>query len=1112
MCLYITRPFDGIPPESAAQTDRSKADNMFKKRWIRVLLGLVVVFGGLLLALPWIASSPPVLRILLAQADAFLAPAKFEVSSVSFSWFGPTRLTGFAFRDAQGDRVGYAPRGVWDRNFRQVLFEPLRLGTLRLEHAEIDAERLPDGTIDLIETLRPLFKRDPRTRLHIEIPDGRLRFRSPELNEPIVAERVQFALEKAPIPQPIAFTARLENGEPRAPRDVLAVEGEVNPWIANATRSADLNIRVTQSDWPWSATIGGISARGRLQGKATLAHEENLWTSTGNLAVVQLEATGAPLNGDTFQLDRLIALWDITQQPNEWRIRACDVSSSIVSLTGVSGEKTADGRSNGLQLTGQLNLAELASRLPRTLRIRDGVTIEKGAAELVVSLQTPETGAFVDVSAKVTELSVRDQNRSVVLREPATLTARLRRPTDLVELERLTATTPYLNAEARGNPATGVTLKADLDFAGLQQQLREVVDFGDLELAGQVAATGHYLVQKDGYRGTLDATLRSVKIKGAGPLAIERPSLVFRATVNGAATEAGLPSGWSALQSSLSSGDFVAELNALDAGKTLTAALRAPVALPDRPATFEARAEVQRKAGNLSFEPLVLTLAPADPTQAGAPPSIRLRARGRYNASEGSISILPVADDDRTGAIHLVDDGIQVTGLNNPGAWKLDGRVTGRLGAMRNWLPSAPAGLEGFWVARATARPVDDSIQLAAAADIRGLTVSTDPQGAGESVSLKGRANVSGDGERITLSQFSVANRFVSLDASGQVNDLSHNPSIDLKGTLAPDWSVINTWVATNIERQSRIGGRPRDWALRMSLGERWRESLTGEIGLRIDGADLYGLQLGRTELVVRARDGQVEIDPIDATLNRGGVHLEPVLLIDRTDGRGRSLSPAIRLGPESSVTNVEVNEEVSHRVLSYVSPALDRATRVRGKVSASLQDAIIPLNPDASRELRAEGTIVFQNVEFLPGGLFEKLLGIFALDDRPLSRLNDPVELAIADRRVYQRGQIVPVGKLVTVGIDGWVDFDRNVNLDTTVHFLPTLLTEVPVLRNFAGEAKLHLPIRGTLQKPEIDEEAFKLGMKQQGRAVIGRDIPQGLNDLFQLLRPRDRSRRRDR
>ena len=111
-------------------------------------------------------------RWLLRRANHALAPGGLDLSTIRFSWFGPTRITNLVLNDPEGDRVIVAPQAHWDRNLRQILFDRPRYGTLLLDHAHLNVERRPDGTVDLYEALKPVLKKDPKLDLQILVEHG----------------------------------------------------------------------------------------------------------------------------------------------------------------------------------------------------------------------------------------------------------------------------------------------------------------------------------------------------------------------------------------------------------------------------------------------------------------------------------------------------------------------------------------------------------------------------------------------------------------------------------------------------------------------------------------------------------------------------------------------------------------------------------------------------------------------------------------------------------------------------------------------------------------------------------------------------------------------------
>ena len=730
-----------------------------RSRWWKALAALAV---GLLLpvaAFPWFLGTPPARRWLMARANRALTPGGLELGSISFSWFGPTRIRDFVLRDAEGDRVAFSRNATWDRNLWQVLFDRPRYGTFVLDRPALDIERRPDGTVDLFETIKPILTKDPWTDLLVRFDRGTLRFRSAGLTEPLTASRADMTLRLPPAPGPLAWHLALsKEPDPAAGAGpTLAIDGTYERWNVPAGTPPDLAVTLAGGQWPWAIEAKDVASTGRLDGWLKFARKGGRWDSEGRLSLLDLNAQGPRLKGDRLKFDRVTGAWDVSANAGKFAIRRLDLTAPVGTVATDGGETP--------RVRGTLDLAALATRLPHALGLPEGMRPEP-----------------------------------------------------------------------------------------------------------------------------------------------EMPRLRFDATYR------------------------------------------------------------------------------------------------------------PEAD-------------------------------------------------------------------------------------------------------RIDLAELVLASRYGTLEASGSLSDLRGDQMADLRGTLTPDWNAINARLADRVEPGARVTGKPRGVTLRGSLGRVAREgalkAIDAEIGIELTGADLYGMKLGPTPIVLRARDGALTLDPIETTLNAGTIHLGPVLALDDKDG------PALKLGPESSIADAEVNDTVSHRVLSFVAPVLDNATRARGRVSVALKDAVFPLGNDSKRKLMVDGSVVFNDVEFLPGPLAHDRLALIGRDDQPGLKLDEPISLTIADRRVTQHGLALPLGKLTRIELDGWVDFERNLNLTARLPVTSKMVLNRPVLSGIVEGTKFEVPIRGTLQKPEIDKDAMNLALKGFGKALLERSLTQGIPGLIErLAQPRDpnapppltREERRDR
>ncbi len=208
-----------------------------------------------------------------------------------------------------------------------------------------------------------------------------------------------------------------------------------------------------------------------------------------------------------------------------------------------------------------------------------------------------------------------------------------------------------------------------------------------------------------------------------------------------------------------------------------------------------------------------------------------------------------------------------------------------------------------------------------------------------------------------------------------------------------------------------------------------------------------------------------------------------------------------LRLGESSALEGAVINDEVSHRVLSFAAPILDGATRVKGRISARLKEAVFPIIAPSDAQARVSGEVTFDDVRFLPGRLADKLLVVFDKLDQPLLVLHDSISIEIKDRKVHQKGLVIPVANLASIALDGSVDFDRNLDLVAGVS-MNRSAPGAGVLPPLIQDARFEIPIRGTMQNPRIDPEGLKGRLAGMGSGLVGNTVEAGLDGLQRLLR----------
>ncbi len=458
-----------------------------------------------------------------------------------------------------------------------------------------------------------------------------------------------------------------------------------------------------------------------------------------------------------------------------------------------------------------------------------------------------------------------------------------------------------------------------------------------------------------------------------------------------------------------------------------------------------------------------------------------------------------------TASLVIDPDGLRISGFGQGlESLRFGGGVSGELAGLDSLVADmtgrSPLGLSGRWSAISSGRGDADGVTLV------GKFRLNEPAGASDKstrpTGLALRVHYAPRSDRLDLTEFTVSTSYGTLDASGKLEEATGDALVDLKGVVSPDFEAINALLAARVEPGAQVVGKPRAFRASGTLsgdGSKGWKGLDAEVGFDLAGADIYGMKFGPSPVVLRANRGRLVFDPVSTTLNEGHIRLEPEIDLDAPGG------PILRLAKNSSIREARINDEVSKRVLAYVAPILDEATRASGLVSVDLDHAEFPIGPGRGRQAKVEGAVVFQDVEFAPGPLASEILGAIGRRDLSL-KLDQPVTLTIADGRVNQRGMSIPVGELTRIELNGWVDFDRNIALNAILPVTPAMLGNNPLLSDIVAGSKVRLPIAGTLDHPSIDQDAFANALQELGKSLLTRGATRGAMELFMRLgRPKD-------
>ena len=235
---------------------------------------------------------------------------------------------------------------------------------------------------------------------------------------------------------------------------------------------------------------------------------------TGDSVITDFVAIGEPLSSDTIHLDKIRAAWNVGGGDGAWTIERLELTTPLGSLKGEGSLPTRPNQ--GARLEGTINLAALARQLPATLQLRDGLRVEQGTAQLNADLLSDPDGKtqIGNVTAKVSDLVARRGPKTLTLRDPATVIAKIRLRQTELQLQRLEVQTPYLNVSGQGDLDRGIAVSATVDLAAFRERFQDWIDLGNVELAGTGKFDGRY--RRDGglYHASASASFRDLRVGG----------------------------------------------------------------------------------------------------------------------------------------------------------------------------------------------------------------------------------------------------------------------------------------------------------------------------------------------------------------------------------------------------------------------------------------------------------------------------------------------------------------------------------------------------------------------------------------------------------------------
>lgn len=239
--------------------------------------------------------------------------------------------------------------------------------------------------------------------------------------------------------------------------------------------------------------------------------------------------------------------------------------------------------------------------------------------------------------------------------------------------------------------------------------------------------------------------------------------------------------------------------------------------------------------------------------------------------------------------------------------------------------------------------------------------------------------------------------------------------------------------------------------------------NLNGGASTGFDSAAYMGLKVGRTDLKVRIEDGLMQVEPFKTTVNNGQLSFA-------AQANFREEKPLLRTPePLMLAQGVEINREMTAKLLQYVNPLFANVTGVSGIANFECQKLAIPLAAGMENKTEVVGTFSASDIVVEASGLLSQILTAMGERTSGDKLTIQPTNIVLQDGVIQYDSMEVRIGEN-PVTFSGTIGLDERLNMTVT---LPWTLAgrTVRIGRPQQGQ-RIEVPLKGTLSRPELDVE----------------------------------------
>jgi hypothetical protein len=1101
--------------------------------WTVVSLFFVIFVG--LVFLPAILSSNLLKPRILENVNRHL-PGQLQVAEWNFKWFSGIEAKGIVYDHRQENLFIEVAEIKGYRGLAQLMADAGNLGGIEVVKPQVVfylSDKQPSDLSD--ESESPQSGRLPAFSGILKISDGSIRTVNPAGKEKTVVKDLDLYLDISDIEKPIAYKVFLTSGDTigsfsgqgmltlsaNNPLDLKAIQSDARLKITNWELEEVLEIMASRGNFP--SGKGRLNVDLALKGSAAEALDIK-----GNLSLNRLELWGGPLGDDHPRINGITTEIDGTISKEVLSLNQLKVQSSLANGS-VRGKFAGRGQ-NQLKGSADINLAEVFSQLPGTLKLRKDMTLSQGKLAWSASVKSTEDVTVFESSARLDQLRGLSKGRPVSWNQPISLNARGEKSAQGIRIDNLSLRSSFLNGDGQGDFRNmRVTFSADM--AAALRELKKFLDIREWDGAGKLLAGLQVKETAPGISAaTVNLDVRNLALnrKGSPILPKQDVKADLSATIHKgedlSASKFQQPR--LSIQSSMARGKFSASGFQLNPAGHLPAAedlsidgyfdlqqisnLLRNFNQLSATARLAGTAHIQ-SSGSMDAQHLVLNSTRIDirnfryhdKQKTVRDDHLTLQTSGKLNFETKSARFAPIDINASAGSITIPELAISdwsdlQKDMKTQATAQLDlAKLTRSYGDFIQ-LPGKTqiAGKGTFDLDLDFSSPKAQFLKVDADLSPFQLTSDTLPPISEDHVKLKANLKRSPDGKALTVETIQLNSTALSLSAAGNLDQAGNQKKLDASGNINLDLNMLSPYLQKIAGPQITITGKgDNPFKLKMVSGRtRWTDALkqTDFSGaIRADSIDAFGVGISATEVPLRVAN-ESAVAKLAATANGGQLNLEPKIDLGKEPYM-------LSLPPDSTILkDVEITDAMAEGLMSKIHPVFQGSVQAEGHVDLYMQHFNWALDKKDRDKTAFAGTLRLKGVRINSTNLLSELLALIGVRGNEMDFGDLDIDFVARNGRI----ETSPIRLEIDgypIELRGSVGFDKSLDYIAKLPITPKLVGD-KAYRLLEG-VTIDVPIRGNSKNPDIDESSMQKATAGLVEQALQKSLEKGVQNIFEQL-----------